>query len=137
MQSPSHSIPARIARRAGVAIAGLAVAFALIVPSGASAAAFTLKVKYPNHNPIMNQNWPISWTATRGGQKLSGYDEYQFYFDNTLEQGTQKGVHFTGGAGHDTLKFPPEAVGHQLKLRVMVVTKYGLASSWWLLTTKK
>jgi hypothetical protein len=136
MTHSSRSTAAHAARRAALAIAGLAVAFALIVPSVASAAAFSLNVKFPKSNPVMKKNWPISWTATKGSQKLSGYDQYQFYFGNTLES-TQKGVKFSGGAGHDTLVFPAEAVGHPLKLRVMVITKYGTASAWTNLTTQK
>lgn len=132
-----HRTSSPTVRRIAVALAGIAAACALIVPSAASAAAFTLKVKFPNHTPIANKKWPISWTATKGSRKLSGRSEYQFYFGNTLEGGTQKGVRFSGGRGHDTLVFPGDAVGHPLKLRVMVITRYGTASAWWTVTTKQ
>ena len=52
MQRPSPSTPAHRVRRVSIALAGLIAAFALLIPSAASAAAFTAKVHFPNHNPI-------------------------------------------------------------------------------------
>src|ERR1700753_1566651 len=79
MQRPSPSTPAHRVRRLSIALAGLVAAFALLIPSSASAAAFTAKVHFPNHNPIAGKTWVITWTATKGATKLSGSDSYQFF----------------------------------------------------------
>jgi hypothetical protein len=126
-------------RRLALVLAPLVVACALIVPASASARgitvratshAFTLRVHFPNRTPIAHRKWWITWTATKNGRRLSGKSEYQFYFGNTLEDGTQKGVRFSHGHGRDWLRFPGAAVGHPLKMRVMIVTRYGTASAW-------
>ena len=136
--SPSLAIP-RV-RRVAVAVAGIVAAFALLIPSAASAAAFTAKVHFPNHNPTAGKNWVITWTATKGHRKLSGSTKYQFFVGkntHTSPVSTQKGVKFRNGKGRDTLRFPGEAVGHQLTLRVLIVTKSGTVGVNWLLTTKQ
>ena len=120
--------------------AGLAVALALIVPSAASAAAFTAKVHFPNHNPIAGKNWVITWTATKGRTKLSGSDSYEFFQGNTTAGSpvkTEPGVSFKNGTGRDTLKFPGLAVGHQLTLVVVIKTSAGTVKVPWVLTTKQ
>ena len=65
MQRLSSSPIARRVSRASIALVGLAVALALIVPSAASAAAFTAKVHFPNHNPIAGKNWVITAVVVR------------------------------------------------------------------------
>jgi hypothetical protein len=140
MQHFSPSIVARRVSRASVALVGLALALALIVPSAASAAAFSAKVHFPNHNPIAGKTWVITWTATKGRTKLSGSDSYQFFIGNTSSGSpvrTEPGVSFRNGKGRDTLKFPGEAVGHQLTLVVVIKTSAGTVKVPWLLTTKQ
>jgi hypothetical protein len=127
-------------RRVSIALAGLAAAIALLIPSAASAAAFSAKVHFPNHNPIAGKTWVITWTATKGRTKLSGSDSYQFFIGNTSSGSpvrTEPGVSFRNGAGRDTLKFPGEAVGHQLTLVVVIKTSAGTVKVPWLLTTKQ
>ena len=139
MQGPSPSTIVRRARRASVALAGLVVAFALI-PSAASAAAFSAKVHFPNHNPIAGKNWVITWTATKGSTKLSGSDSYEFFEGKTTSGPplmNEPGVSFKNGNGRDTLKFPGEAVGHQLTLVVVIKTSAGTVKVPWVLTTKQ
>ena len=143
MQRPSPSTMVRHTRRASIALAGLAglaVAFVLLIPSAASAAAFSAKVHFPNHNPIANKNWVITWTATKGRTKLSGSDSYQFY-EGKNSSGpplrTEPGVSFKNGKGRDTFKFPGAAVGHQLTLVVVIKTSAGTVKVPWLLTTKQ
>ena len=136
----SHSPVPRRCRRLMFALAGLVAALALALPSVASAAAFKAKVHFPNHNPIANKAWVITWTATKGRTKLSGSTKYQFFVGkntHTAPVSTQKGVKFRHGKGRDTLKFPGEAVGHQLTLRVLIITKAGTVGVNWLLTTKQ
>ena len=140
MQRPSPSTPAHRVRRVSIALAGLIAAFALLIPSAASAAAFTAKVHFPNHNPIAGKVWVITWTATKGRTKLSGSDSYQFY-EGKSSSGpplrTEPGVSFKHGKGRDTLTFPGLAVGHQLTLVVVIKTSAGTVRVPWLLTTKQ
>src|ERR1700735_1583518 len=99
MQRPS---PSTIVRRASIALAGLVVAFVLLIPSAASAAAFSAKVHFPNHNPNAGQNWVITWTATEGNTKLSGSDSYEFFIGDTTSGSpvrTEPGVAFKNGKG--------------------------------------
>ena len=140
MQRPSPSTPAHRVRRVSLALAGLVAAFALLIPSAASAAAFTAKVHFPNHNPTAGKNWVITWTATKGRTKLSGSDSYQFFIGKTSSGSpvrSEPGVSFKNGKGRDTLKFPAEAVGHQLTLVVVIKTSAGTVKVPWLLTTKQ
>ena len=140
MHRPSPSAPARGVRRMSIAVAGLIAALALLIPSAASAAAFTAKVHFPNHNPIAGKTWVITWTATKGRTKLSGSDSYQFY-EGKNSSGpplrTEPGVSFRNGKGRDFFKFPPEAIGHQLTLVVVIKTSAGTVRVPWLLTTKQ
>jgi hypothetical protein len=112
----------------------------LIVPSAASAAAFTAEVHFPNHNPIAGKIWVITWTATKGRTKLSGSDSYAFY-EGKNSSGpplkTEPGVSFKNGKGRDTFKFPAAAIGHQLTLVVVIKTSAGTVRVPWLLTTKQ
>ena len=140
MQRFSPSTVTRRVSRASVALVGLALGLALIVPSAASAAAFSAKVHFPNHNPIAGKTWVITWTATKGRTKLSGSDSYEFYEGKTSSGPplrTEPGVSFKNGKGRDTFKFPAEAVGHQLTLVVVIKTSAGTVKVPWLLTTKQ
>ena len=140
MQRPSPSSTVHRVRRVSIALAGLVAAVALLVPSTASAAAFSAKVHFPNHNPIAGKTWVITWTATKGRTKLSGSDSYEFFIGNTTAGSpvrTEPGVSFRNGTGRDTLKFPAEAVGHQLTLVVVIKTSAGTVKVPWVLTTKK
>ena len=140
MQRPSPSTPGHRVRRASIALAGLVAAFALLIPSTASAAAFSAKVHFPNHNPIAGKTWVITWTATKGRTKLSGSDSYEFFQGKTTSGPPlmkEPGVSFTNGTGRDTFKFPAEAVGHQLTLLVVIKTSAGTVKVPWLLTAKQ
>jgi hypothetical protein len=140
MQRPSPAMAVPRVRRISIAVAGLVAAFALLIPSAASAAAFSAKVHFPNHNPIAGKNWVITWTATKGRTKLSGSDSYQFFIGKSTSGSpvrTEPGVSFKNGKGRDTLKFPGEAVGHQLTLVVVIKTSAGTVKVPWLLTTKQ
>jgi hypothetical protein len=108
---------------------------ALVVPASASAAAFTAHLKAPNHTPTANKLWPITVTATRGQTKLSGSVNYEFLYDGSVVS-HQAGHSFKGGVYHDTLKFPSDAVGYPLTLRVIVKTRYGTVDLDWAVKTK-
>ena len=113
----------------------LTAALALLVPATASAAMFTAHLKAPNHTPTAKKPWPITVTATRGKTKLSGNVKYEFLFDGSVVS-HQPGHSFTGGVYHDTLKFPSDAVGEPLTLRVIVTTKDGTVDLDWAVKTR-
>ena len=140
MQRPSRSTTAQRVRRASIALTGLVAALAVIIPSAASAAAVKATVHFPNHNPIAGKTWVITWTATQGRTKLSGSDSYEFFIGRSTSGSpvrTEPGVSFRNGKGRDTLKFPAEAVGHQLTLVVVIKTNAGTVKIPRLLTTRK
>ena len=140
MQTPTPSTAVHRVRRVSIALAGLVAALALLVHSAASAAAFSAKVHFPNHNPIAGKVWVITWTATKGRTKLNGSDSYEFFQGNTTSGSpvkTEPGVAFKNGKGRDTLTFPGLAVGHQLTLVVVIKTSAGTVKVPWVLTTKQ
>ena len=126
----------RLARRSGLAAAGAVATLAVALPTAASANGFTAHVHFPNHTPVMNKKWPITVTATKNGRKLNGKLKYQFLLGSTVEA-TRPGHRIRHGIAHDTLKFPPAAVGHKLTLRVLVITRYGTDRVSWTVTTRK
>ena len=138
MQRSSPSTTARRVSRASIA---LVVALTLIIPSAASAAAFSAKVHFPNHNPIAGKNWVITWTATKGRTKLSGSDSYQFFSGRStsgspVAHRARRLVQEREGPRH-VGRSRPMAVGHQLTLVVVIKTSAGTVKVPWLLTTKK
>lgn len=112
----------------------LFVALALFVPASASAAAFTARLRAPNHSPTANKLWPITVTATRSNTKLSGSVRYEFLFDDQVVS-HQPGHSFKRGVYHDTLKFPRDAIGTALTVRVIVSTHYGTVDLNWAVKT--
>jgi hypothetical protein len=110
-------------------------ALALVVPSTASAAAFTTHLSAPNHTPTANKAWPIKITITRGSAKLSGNVRYSFLFNGSVVRRVA-GHSFTNGLYRDTLTFPSEAVGYSLTLRIIVTTKYGQVYIPWAVKTR-
>ena len=131
----SHKPASRRLARLTLTVASLLAASAVLIPSAALAARFTAHVWFPRHNPVMNQKWPIKITAKHNGRKVHGSTRYQFYVGSSLVA-HRKGISFYG-VGHDTLKFPGAAVGHRLKLRVLVATKYGTVGFSRYVTTQK
>jgi hypothetical protein len=129
----------RLARTGFLATASVAlvgITLMLAVPGSAAAAAFTARLKAPNHQPIANKKWRITVTATRGRAKLSGSVSYEFLFDGVVEA-HRPGHKFKHGVYHDALLFPDEAIGHTLSLHVIVKTRYGTVSlPWWIKTRR-
>jgi hypothetical protein len=137
MQHPSPSTRVPRLRRLSIALAALAVGFALLIPSAASAASFGARVVFPKSNPVMNQRWNITIYAWKGHRELSGSTRYQFLLNGVPVTKTRKGITFHGGVGHDHLTFPGAAVGHTLTLRVLVTTSYGTLGFNHNVTTQK
>lgn len=86
-----------------------------------------------NHAPVVNKPWHYTVTVTGpGGAKLSGTETTHYTF-NGVVVGTEKPVNvpFTAGVYHDTVEFPPAAVGHPLAVQVVVRTSLGSATASW------
>jgi hypothetical protein len=126
---PPRSIPLP---RLGKVLALLAATLALALPAGASGAGFTARLLgTPTHQPRVGR-WPITVTATRGRQKLSGSVSYQFLYQGQVVS-RQPGRSFRNGVCHDTLLWPKRAVGHTITLRIVVKTRYGTDYlNWWI-----
>jgi len=91
-----------------------------------------------NHNPTVNQPWSYTVTVTGAqGQKLSGTETTQYTYGGAVV-GTEKpeNVSFTGGVYHDTIQFPPAAVGYPLVVQAVVHTSLGSATLDWPVTVK-
>lgn len=118
-------------RRFRLGLLGAAAIVALALPSSALAGGFTARLYAPNHQPRVG-NWHITVTARRGSQRLSGYVKYRFLYRGMLV-GHRPGNWFRNGVFHDTLHWPPAAVGHTITLQVVVSTRYGTDYlNWWI-----
>lgn len=108
-----------------------AMTLALALPASAMAAGFTAALHVSTHQPRVGR-WPITVTADRGHQKLSGVVSYRFLFHGAIV-GRRRGRRFTRGVCHDTLLWPASAIGHTITLQVVVATRYGTNYlNWWI-----
>lgn len=109
----------------------MAVAVALVLPASALAGGFSATLKIGSHEPKVGAQ-PITVTATRGSQKLSGTVRFQFLYQNTVVS-KQPGGKLSGGVYRTKLLWPARAVGHSITLQVVVQTKYGTDKlNWWI-----
>jgi hypothetical protein len=103
----------------------------LALPGSALASGFTAHLFLATHQPKVGIQ-PVKVTAVRGRQKLSGSVNYQFFLGKTMVS-HKPGHSFRNGLFRDTLKWPAEAVGHTITLRVVVKTRYGTDYlNWWI-----
>lgn len=103
----------------------------LAMPATALAGGFTAKLRIGSHQPRVGLQ-PLTVTATKGRQKLSGTVSYRFLW-NGMVVGRRPGGHFTHGVYHDKLKWPGKAIGHTITLQVVVKTRYGTDYlNWWI-----
>jgi hypothetical protein len=114
----------------------LALLVALALPASALAAAFKLTPHIANHTPTVNVKWPITVDVTKGKLKLNGSVKYEFLFQGSVVS-HQPGHGFTHGVYRDTLLFPPDSLGQQLTLRIIVKTKYGTEHLDWAVMSKQ
>ena len=104
---------------------------ALMLPSSALAGGFTARMHVSTHEPRVGM-MPITVTATRGAQKLSGTVSYRFLFHGGVV-GHKRGGRFSHGVYHDRLKWPLNAANHTITLQVVVSTRYGTDYlNWWI-----
>jgi hypothetical protein len=121
---------ARPALRPVVVVVALVAALAL--PAAAIAGGFTARLIANGHEPRVGW-WPVTITATRGRQKLSGDVYYRFLYNGTVVKSYESGGTFHNGVYHDKLHWPATAVGHTITLQVVVQTRYGTDYlDWWI-----
>jgi hypothetical protein len=124
LRSIKRSFGAAAAARSTRATAVVAALIALLaLPGAALAGGFTARLSAPTHTPKVGAE-PITVTATRGTQKLSGSVRYHFLFGGQVVS-SQPGRSFSNGVCHDKLLWPKAAIGHRITLQVIVQTKYG------------
>ncbi len=109
----------------------VALAASLALPATALAGGFTARLYVHGHQPHVGL-WPLTVTATRGHQKLSGTVYYRYLYQGTVVS-RQPGGKFRNGVYHDRLNWPGRAVGHTITLQVVVHTRYGTDYlNWWI-----
>jgi len=122
--------------RLRAALIALATVALLAVPTAAVAGgSFTAKFS-ANHTPIAGSYWYVAMTVNKGNAKLNGSVNYEFLSGGQVVS-HQKGHAFKGGIFKDRLCFPALAVGHPLKLGIVVTTRYGAKTLYWAVTTKQ
>jgi hypothetical protein len=136
----------RLGRRSRSIVAALALLGALAVtatllPTAAFAkSSIRVTIRAQNHHPIVKRKWTYSVTVTSArGQKMSGTETTHYLYGSTVV-GTERpvNVRFKNGYYHDTLIFPAAAVGHPLRVWVVVRTRDGSGSAaWWIVVVKR
>lgn len=128
--TPVRRSRSRLASIAVAVVTAAVITAAVSLPASALAAPpFTAKLFIGTHQPKVGKQ-PLTVTATRGRQRLSGTVRYQFLY-NGLVVGRQPGGSFRNGVYHDTLAWPRKAVGHTIRLQVIVRTRYGTDYLYW------
>jgi len=86
-----------------------------------------------NHDPIANEPWNYTVTATdANGRSLPGTVETEFTFAGVVVGHEAPPTHpLTDGRLHDTVTFPPTAIGHPLAVQVIVHTPIGSVTLDW------
>jgi hypothetical protein len=86
-----------------------------------------------NHAPVVGRPWPYSVSATDArGTPLSGTVDIEFVFGGAVVGHDTPPSHpITNGHWGDVLKFPAQAVGLPLIVRVVVHTRLGSATLDW------
>lgn len=91
------------------------------------------------HRPVVNKNWTYTVTATDAhGHPLSGTVETEFTFQGTVVGKETPPTHsLKHGRLKDVLKFPPDAAGQPISVRVVVRTHPGSVTLNWPVTVQK
>jgi hypothetical protein len=116
----------------------VALACALPLTAAHGAGSFKAKLNAPNHHPLANKLWPISFSATtNSGKPLHAVAWYEFYFSgqrvglahptprtpcDAIQDKRPHPVPFTGTL-RDRLLWPPRSVGIPLTLKVAIKVK--------------
>ena len=124
-----------------LALMGTVAMTVTLLPTAAFATTpIRVTIRAQNHHPTVNKKWTYSVTVNSArGQKLSGTETTHYLYGSTMV-GTEKptNVRFKNGYYHDALKFPAAAVGHTLRVWVVVRTKDGSGSAaWWIVVVKR
>ena len=92
-----------------------------------------------DHTPKIGKGWPYSVHVTdAGGHPLSGTVKIQFTFGGQVVGTDHPSVHpVRDGLWHDSLTFPPAAVGQPVTLQAVVHTSAGSVTLNWPVTAHK
>jgi len=92
-----------------------------------------------DHAPKIGKGWPYSVHVTdAGGHPLSGTVKIQFTFGGQVVGTDHPPVHpVRDGLWHDSLTFPPPAVGQPVTLQAVVHTSAGSVTLNWPVTAHK
>lgn len=129
---------------AATLVAGVFALLAVSMPASALAriaharsASFHIAARIPNHMPIVGHPWPIELIVTRGDRSLGGHVRYEFLFEGIVVS-TRPGHGFRHGIYRDRLRFPLQAQGQPLTLRMLVsVPRLGTQSVSWSLVVRR
>ena len=91
-----------------------------------------------NHAPTVRKKWAYTVRVTdAGGKPLSGTVETEFAFAGTVVGREAPPIHrLKHGVLHDTITFPPSAVGHPITLVAVVHTSAGSVALGWPVTAR-
>jgi hypothetical protein len=135
----THRLPLMVATLV-VLMAGIAVTATILPTNALGSGSIRVTMKAQNHHPIAGRRWPYSVTVrSASGQKLSGTETTHYLFGSTVV-GTEKpvNVRFRNGYYRDALIFPTRAIGHRLRVWVVIKTKAGSGSAaWWIVVVKR
>jgi hypothetical protein len=92
-----------------------------------------------SHHPIANKSWSYTVTATdAAGRPQPGAVETEFTFNGVVVGHETPPTHpLTHGRLHDSVTFPPAAVGHPLDLQVVVRTPIGSVTLDWFVEVRR
>ncbi len=127
-------------RRWLLLIPAVLATLALVAPSSAAANGIRVHMHAAGHHPVAGKKWPIKVIVKkrhgRHKARVSGKVKYNFLLGSE-KVASRPGHRFKHGTYHDKLVWPKAAVGHKLKLRVVVKTKHGRgAATWWVRVRK-
>jgi len=92
-----------------------------------------------NHAPKVNRLWSYTVTATdAAGHPLSGTVDIEFVFGGQVVGRDTPPTHpVRHGRWHDSLTFPPSAVGQPLVFRAVVHTRLGSITLDWPISARR
>ena len=92
-----------------------------------------------NHTPTINKKWHYSVLATdTSGRPLSGTVDTEFVYGGQVVGRETPPTHpLRNGRLNDDVTFPPQSLGIQLSVRVVVHTRLGTVTLDWPVRSRK
>jgi hypothetical protein len=121
-------------------VVGIALSATILPTPALGNSPIRVTLRAQNHHPVAGKRWTYSVTVTTAsGRKLSGTETTYYLFGSTVVGHENPiNVRFTNGYYHDALIFPAKAMGHPLRVWVVIHTKAGSGSAaWWIVVVKR